>query len=79
MPPKELFCFESADFLQIGKSVCMAPEVDMFPFHIIGPHIQPDKFLPGFMLLSSKRKFSLALQQSANQRILAFQFLHLGL
>ena len=35
MPPKELFCFESADFLQIGKSVCMAPKVDVFPFHIM--------------------------------------------
>ena len=57
----------------------MAPEVDVFPFHIIGPHIQPDKFFQGFMLLSGKRKFSLALQQSANHKILAFQFLHLGL
>ena len=45
MPPKELFSFESADFLQIGKPVCMAPEVDVFPFHIIGPHIQPDTML----------------------------------
>ena len=35
MPPKELFRFESADFLQIGKSVCMAPKVDVFPFHLV--------------------------------------------
>ena len=79
MPPKELFRFESADFLQIGKSICMAPKVDVFPFHIIGPHIQPDKFLQGFMLISSKGKFSLALQQSADHRISAFQFFLLGL
>ena len=79
MPPKELFRFESADFLQIGKPVCMAPEVDVFPFHIIGPHIQPDKFLQGFMFLSRKGKIPFALQQSANRRMLAFQFLHPGL
>ena len=29
MPPKELFSFESADFLQIGKPVCVTPEVDV--------------------------------------------------
>ena len=75
MPPKELFYFESADFLQIDKPVCVAPKVDVFPFHIIGPHIQPDKFLQGFMLLGRKGKFSLALQQSADHRISAFQFL----
>lgn len=79
MPPKELFYFESVDFLQIGKPVCMAPKVDVFPFHIIGPHIQPDKFLQGFMLIRRKGKLSLALQQSADHRISAFQFLHLGL
>lgn len=42
MPPKELFSFESADFLQKGKSVRMPSKIDVFPFHIIGPHIQPD-------------------------------------
>ena len=42
MPPKELFRFESADFLQIGKPVCVTSEVDVFPFHIISAHIQPD-------------------------------------
>ena len=45
MPPKELFSFESADFLQIGKSVRMPSKKDVFPFHIIGPHIQPDTML----------------------------------
>ncbi len=57
----------------------MAPELDVFPFHIISPHIQPDELLQGFMLPGRKGKFTIAFQQSANNRILAFQFLPLGL
>ena len=39
-----LFHFESANLIQIGQSVCLSPEIDMFSFHIVGLHIQPDEF-----------------------------------
>ena len=79
MPPKKLFSFESADFLQIGKSVCMAPEVDVFPFHIIGPHIQPDKFFKASCSSAVKESSPLPSSRAPITKILAFQFLHLGL
>ena len=43
-PPRELFVFQSADPLQIGKSVRMPSKIDVFPFHVVGLHIQSDEF-----------------------------------
>lgn len=41
---ESLFCFESANLFRIGQSVCLSPEIDVFPFHIVGLHIQSDEF-----------------------------------
>ena len=42
IPPEELFCFESTDFLQIRKAIRVAPEVDVLALHVVGPKIQPE-------------------------------------
>ena len=55
----------------------MAPEVDVFPFHIINLHIQLDKFLQSFMFLGRTLKFPFALRQIGYERIVVKQSLQL--
>lgn len=42
IPPKGLFFFECSNFLQIGKTIRVASEVDVLALHVVGPQIQPE-------------------------------------
>ena len=62
-PPNGLFVFQSADLLQIGKSIGMSPKIDVFPFHIICLHIQAEKGCEYFMFLAGKINRAFPFQQ----------------
>lgn len=62
-PPNELFCFQSADLLQISKSIGMSTKIDLFPFHIVSLHIQAEKGCEYFMFLAGKINRAFPFQQ----------------
>lgn len=40
--PMLIILFECCNFLQIGKTIRVASEVDVLALHVVGPKIQPE-------------------------------------
>lgn len=71
-PPRGLFVFQSADPLQIGKSVRMPSKIDVLPFHIVRFQIQAEKGFERFMLFIGKIDLAFSLQKLHDKGILLF-------
>ena len=69
-PPRELFVFQSADPLQIGKSVRMPSKIDVVPFHIVRFQIQAEKGFERFMLFIGKIDLAFSLQKLHDKGIM---------
>ena len=67
--PFPLFSFESADLFQISKSVCVTPEVEVFPFQHVCRKAKPEIFQKCLMLFAGKMEFSIIIQKPVNGRI----------